>query len=224
MNIMPRGYDRSFIKVSMKYQFSMFIVTVMRMAWGRIYCRYAAVKTYFLKKIWGINAGRGCRFEGRTIISSRERGQIVLGNGVVFNSRSLGNLAGLSRPTIIDCHASGAKFTCGDNSGFSSVAINCRSSITVGKNVKVGADVRIYDHDFHSLEPQFRRSVDDAMHIRAKPIVIGDDVFIGAGAIILKGVHIGARTIVAAGSVVFSGEIPPDSLVKGNPARVVGGR
>ena len=199
----------------------MFMLTVMRMVWGKIYCRYAAVKTWFLKKAWGINAGRGCRFEGRTIISTRGRGQIVLGEGVVFNSRPLGNLAGLSRPTIIDCHAPGAKLTCGDNSGFSSVVINCRSSINIGRNVKVGADVRIYDNDFHSLEPQFRRSSDDAMHIRAKPIVIDDDVFIGAGAIILKGAHIGARSIVAAGSVVFGGDIPPDSLVKGNPAAIV---
>ena len=205
----------------MKYQFSMFIMAAIRIVCGRIYCRYAAVKTWFIKKVWGIDAGRGCRFEGRTIISTRERGQIVLGDCVVFNSRPLGNLAGLSRPTIIDCHAQGAKLTCGDNSGFSSAVINCRASITIGRNVKVGADVRIYDNDFHSLEPQFRCSGDDANHIRAKPIVIEDDVFIGAGAIILKGARIGARSIVAAGSVVFGGEIPPDSLVKGNPAKVI---
>jgi len=144
----------------------MFIMAAIRIAWGKIYCQYAAVKTWFIKKVWGITGGRGCRFEGRTIISTRERGQIVLGDGIVFNSRPLGNLAGLSRPTIIDCHASGAKLMCGDNSGFSSVTINCRSSITIGRNVKVGADVRIYDNDFHSLEPQFRRSGEDAKHIR----------------------------------------------------------
>jgi len=52
-------------------------MAAIRIAWGKIYCRYAAVKTWFIKKVWGITGGRGCRFEGRTIISTRERGQIV---------------------------------------------------------------------------------------------------------------------------------------------------
>ena len=54
-----------------------------------------------------------------------------------------------------------------------------------------------------------------------RDIVIGDDVFIGTNAIILKGTKIGNRSVVAAGSVVFGLDIPPDSLVRGNPAVIV---
>ena len=55
-------------------------------------------------------------------------------------------------------------------------------------------------------------------------VIIGNDVFIGTNAIILKGTHIGDRSVVAAGSVVFGLEVPPDSIVKGNPAKVLSRR
>ena len=66
-----------------------------------------------------------------------------------------------------------------------------------------------------------RCTSDDRMHIKTAPIIIEDDVFVGTNAIILKGTKIGARSIVAAGSVVFGLQIPPDSLVKGNPAQII---
>ena len=57
--------------------------------------------------------------------------------------------------------------------------------------------------------------------IRSAPIRIGDDVFVGTNAIILKGVTIGERSMVAAGAVVFRGDYPPDCIIAGNPAAVV---
>jgi acetyltransferase-like isoleucine patch superfamily enzyme len=51
--------------------------------------------------------------------------------------------------------------------------------------------------------------------------MIEDDVFVGANAIILKGVHVGARSVIGAGAVVTLREIPPDSVVAGNPAGIV---
>ena len=81
--------------------------------------------------------------------------------------------------------------------------------------------MRIFDHDFHSLDAAVRRTSQDRLNVRSKPVVIEDDCFIGTNAIILKGTHLGERTIVAAGSVVFGLDVPPDSLVKGNPAVVV---
>ncbi|MEP4260738.1 MAG: DapH/DapD/GlmU-related protein, partial [Rhizobiaceae bacterium] len=54
----------------------------------------------------------------------------------------------------------------------------------------------------------------------AKPIMIGSDVWVGGGAIICPGVAIGDRSVIAAGSVVTR-DVPPDTVVAGNPARVI---
>ena len=109
-------------------------------------------------------------------------------------------------------------------SGFSSVVMSSRTSIKIGSHVKIGGNVRIFDHDFHALEADIRRASEDRKHIRSRPVVIEDDCFVGTNAIILKGTHLGARVIVAAGSVVFGLDVPPDSLVKGNPAQIIAGR
>ena len=109
----------------------------------------------------------------------------------------------------------------GNNTGCSSVVISSRASITIGSHVNVGGNVRIFDHDFHSLEADYRRTSEDCKHIRSRPVIIEDDCFIGTNAIILKGTHLGPRTIVAAGSVVFGLDVPADSMVKGNPAKVI---
>lgn len=88
--------------------------------------------------------------------------------------------------------------------------------------MNVGGNVRIFKHDFHSLDFQHRRKGGgDFNHVKSAEVIIDDDVFIGINAIILKGAHIGARSVVGAGSVVACKNIPPDSLVIGNPARVV---
>ena len=102
----------------------------------------------------------------------------------------------------------------------SGVVLSSRTSITLGERVNLGVNVRIYDHDFHSLNPEQRtdRKADQA-HVKTAPVELGDDVFVGANAMILKGVKIGARSIVAAGAVVTRGEYPADSLIYGNPAQ-----
>jgi acetyltransferase-like isoleucine patch superfamily enzyme len=97
-----------------------------------------------------------------------------------------------------------------------------RNDIRVGSNVKIGGNARIYDHDYHALDYLSRRDPEqDFDQEKSAPVVIGDDVFIGANSIILKGVTIGDRSIIGAGSVVSLKDIPPDSLVAGNPARII---
>lgn len=204
----------------MRYSFPMIIPIAFSRVWHWITARYYACLTWILAFAWGVKCGRHVRFQGKTIIRTRHSGEIVLGDGVVFNSQSTTNLVGLLNPTILDT-LGGGKIEVGDDSGFSSVVMSSHSSITIGRHVKVGGNVRIFDHDFHSLDPIVRRGASDIGNVRTRPIVIGDDVFVGTNAIILKGTSIGARSIVAAGSVVFGLDIPPDSLVKGNPAIVV---
>ncbi|RWR08143.1 acyltransferase [Paenirhodobacter populi] len=86
----------------------------------------------------------------------------------------------------------------------------------IGNNVWiVGACLLGHDGSVIMLNRAYSRKLD-----AVAPVVIGDDVFIGRGATILPGVTIGSRVIVGAGSVVGK-DVPPNSVVVGNPARVI---
>ena len=102
----------------------------------------------------------------------------------------------------------------------SSTVLWAKVGITIGDRVTVGANTVILDSDCHSLNHLDRWTENDMKNCKCKPIVIEDDVLIGTGSYILKGAHIGARSIIGAGSVVTS-NIPADSIAAGNPARVI---
>ncbi len=82
----------------------------------------------------------------------------------------------------------------------------------------IGAGALILDSDAHPLDPEQRRKGGPA---RTAPITIEDDAFIGARAIVLKGVRIGQGAVVAAGAVVAK-DVAPRTIVGGNPARPIG--
>lgn len=93
--------------------------------------------------------------------------------------------------------------------------IRCRERITIGNNVSIAYNVLIQDSDYHTTYDENGNPKPQTL-----PVVIEDNVWIGANAIILKGVTVGEGTIVAAGSVVTK-SVPPYSLVGGNPARII---
>ncbi len=84
-------------------------------------------------------------------------------------------------------------------------------AVTIGRDCKIARDVIIMDTDQHDVP---------GAGLLIKPIEIGDRVWIGSRAIILKGVTVGQDAVVAAGSVVTK-DVPPRSIVAGVPARVV---
>lgn len=83
--------------------------------------------------------------------------------------------------------------------------------IRIGNHVLIGPAVQIYTFH-HPLDYRERRTIEIC-----KPVTIGDDCWIGGGAILLPGVTIGPRSVVGAGSVVTK-DIPADSIYVGNPA------
>jgi acetyltransferase-like isoleucine patch superfamily enzyme len=117
-----------------------------------------------------------------------------------------------------DCVLVGANFMCSER-------------IVLGDRVVVSYNVAIADSDFHPHDREQRRldslanapEAEDRTRppIPSAPVVIEDDVQIGIGAMILKGVTIGAGARVEAGAVVTR-SVPPGAVVEGNPAREVG--
>ena len=87
--------------------------------------------------------------------------------------------------------------------------------VTIGDDVRIGPNVQLLTPT-HPLEPELRRATWET----AEPIVVGDDVWLGGGTIVLPGVTIGENTVVGAGAVVAR-DLPPHVVAVGNPARVV---
>lgn len=94
------------------------------------------------------------------------------------------------------------------------IFLDC-APIDIGNDVQIGPAVQLYTAQ-HPLEANVRRSGLES----ARPIRIGNDVWIGGGAVVLPGVTIGDRSVVGAGSVVVR-SLPADCVAVGNPARVV---
>jgi acetyltransferase-like isoleucine patch superfamily enzyme len=165
--------------------------------------------------------GRRLRVCGPVYFRCAAVGQIQLGHDVALTARFLTNTVGITNPIVLECIREG-RISIGDSSGLTSSILSARTEIRIGDFVKIGGNVRIFDHDFHSTDYQARRvGRTDFQSVKSSPVIIEDDVFVGTNCVILKGTHIGARSVIAAGSVIVGGHIPADSLVGGNPARVL---
>ena len=85
----------------------------------------------------------------------------------------------------------------------------------------LGANVTVVDTDFHSLNSAMRFSVQgEGEDAKAAPVRIGNDVFVGMNAMILKGVSVGNEAVIGAGAVVTK-DVPDGAIVGGNPARII---
>lgn len=151
--------------------------------------------------------------KGRILVSNK--GELNLGEGVTLNCATNSNPVGLNKTCTLVIQDN-AILEIGDHSGLSGVSINCSKKIVIGNYVNVGGNVSIWDTDFHPIDFMARR-IHDKEKIVSLSICIEDDVFVGANSIILKGVSIGARSVIGAGSVVTR-SIPSDQIWAGNPA------
>ena len=171
-------------------------------------------------KINGVKYGKKCCLEGRIWLSVEDGAKVSVGSGCHFTGGRFVNRIGRNLASSLSA-AKGAELTIGDGCGISSTCIWAKESIVIGNNVNIGADCLIMDHDAHSLDFQKRHTfADDYAGTATAPIRIADDVLIGAKTIVLKGVTIGARAIVGAGSVVTR-DIPADEIWAGNPAKFI---
>jgi acetyltransferase-like isoleucine patch superfamily enzyme len=138
-----------------------------------------------------------------TVVRVRPGGRLVI-NGVVS----------LQRGVRIVVDQGTLEIGPGTNiNGFAKILVN--SSVTIGAGCTLAWDAQILDSDFHAV------IANGSERPSVAPIVIGDKVWVGTRALILKGVTIGDGAVVAAGAVVTK-DVPARSIVAGTPARVIG--
>lgn len=144
------------------------------------------------------------------------RGHFKVGTNNIISSKGIDSI---STSKII--LSRDATLTIGNNTGMTSVSIFCKERIEIGDYVNIGAGSIIFDSNFHSTDWKIRRDrKQDVALSKNSPVIIENDVFIGSRCIIMKGVHIGARSIISAGSVVCH-DIPNDCIAGGNPCIVI---
>jgi acetyltransferase-like isoleucine patch superfamily enzyme len=144
---------------------------------------------------------------------------MTFGPGLQLRSSVRSNPLGPNRPVVITTWQPGAVLAIGANFAMTGGTICAAERVTIGDNVTIGPNTTIMDTDFHSLDPE-RRQLEPTGG-KTAPIVIKDNVFIGINCLILKGVTIGQGSVVGAGSVVTR-NVPPNIIVAGNPAKMVG--
>lgn len=181
------------------------------------YCFFTLVTKIILK---GNNVCfKGFRTYGYPVIIVSHGGQLQIGDNFSMNNLVRSNPIGAATKNIFFVGKS-AKLKIGNNVGISQSAIVCHELIIIGDHVKIGGGVKIYDTDFHSLDPEIRKSKSDLFNKKTMPIIIEENVFIGAFSIVLKGVTIGKNSIIGAGSIVTK-SIPSNEIWAGNPAAFI---
>ena len=164
----------------------------------------------------GVTFGRNMMIMGK--VSVIGEGSITIGDGFYMTSGDHVNPISSNQQGAFFTDNSDAKISIGNNVGMSSTRMWISKGLTIGDNVKIGACVLLIDTDSHPIDYKLRRTSNEG--VKSVPIVIEDDAWIGAHSIVLKGVTIGARSIIGAGSVVTK-SIPADCIAAGNPCRVV---
>ena len=154
---------------------------------------------------------------GRPFVSRYEGSEISLGRDVRMDSSKRANPLGGEKPCVLRTLTPSAKIMIGDRVGMSSTTIVAGNSIEIGPDSILGAGCMILDNDFHVADKNLRWQTE--YKINSRPVKIGQGCFLGTRSIILKGVVLGDGVVVGAGSVVTK-DMPPRTLVAGNPARV----
>ena len=166
----------------------------------------------------GLELGEAIILNGRPYLHRAHGSLIRLGSRVCLNSYLRSNPIGCSRPVSLRTMQAGAEIILGPGVGLSSTSVCAAKRVEIGEGTFVGAEAMIFDNDFHA--PIGDWNWGDYTSDNPRPVIIGKGVFIGARAIILKGVTIGDRAIVGAGSVVTK-DVPAGQIAGGNPAKII---
>lgn len=173
---------------------------------------FDTVYNQLLMKYYKVKCGSHFTCIGRFIIQGH--GSYEFGDNLTIYSKETINPIGGNR-TVFQT-ISGGKIIIGNQVGISHGILCSRSEIRIEDNVLIGSGVKIFDHDFHSISYE-QRMINGDTEVKTKPVLIKEGAFIGAHAIILKGVTIGKRSVIGAGAVVTK-DVPDKQIWAGNPA------
>ncbi len=181
------------------------VATVFWSAYTRVVLRLNGVKSGRLKAL------------GRARINVSLGGKATIGRNFYIRTGTFCTEVGsIGSRILVGPHG---ELKIGDNVGMSNATIVAEMSVTIGDNVMIGGGVQIFDTNFHSTDPAIRTSgCETHDSVKKAPVVIGNNVFLGANSMICKGVTLGDNAIVAAGSVVVK-PVPAGEVWGGNPAK-----
>ena len=181
-------------------------------------------RLYFRLK--GIEYGKNMMAYNKVYLTGNKRGRISIGDNFHLTSGDGINPICRNIRACIHRGSPNALITIGNHVGMSSPCIWVKERLTIGNHVNIGGNCMILDTDVHQLDYLARcgmKSLDKddiTTTIQTAPITIEDGVWIGANCQILKGVTIGARSVIGAGRIVTK-SIPADCIAAGNPCRMI---
>lgn len=188
---------------------------------------FSVLKILRLKYKWGNNLMVGSELQilGQApILKVPKNGKVIIGDSVVLNSDFINSNTSLTTRVKFVTGTNGT-IRIGNNCDLNGTCMVAYDEIEIGDNCQFASSSIISDTDFHPIDINARIAQMQGLSfshslVSKKKIKIGNNVWIGWGAIILKGVHIGNNSIVAAGAVVVR-DVPENVIVAGNPALIV---
>lgn len=194
---------------------TIFMVNIIKSIWAKI--RFKGSPRIYRHTSFNVKKGGTCKFSGLV-----EIGKVWPGWGfsqpTTFFVKSGGSVDADSFSIHSGCTVvvmNGGKLILGAHSYLNrNSTVVCSYNILIGENVAIAQNVIIRDSDIHHI------IIEGAEQPNTAPIHIGNNVWIGTSATILKGVTIGDGAVVAAGSIVTK-DVPSNCLVAGNPAKII---
>ncbi len=154
-----------------------------------------------------VQFGRNFETNGRLVI--RGPGRVIFGDDIKAWAHAEKN--------VFITYTPESRIVVGSGTRLNGAGVMAYTTIHIGPRCILGSTV-IFDSDFHPLDPAHRH--DPTAPVATRPITVGPNVWLAGQTAVLKGTHIGENSVVAFRAVV-SGDVPPNVVVAGNPARIV---
>lgn len=188
---------------------------LVRHAWNAVATSFWTLVARGRLRLAGAAVGPGLVVNGPILLRLHPSARVSIGRGCRFNSGFRANPVGGHRRLALWIGRD-ASLEIGDDVGMSNCTIVAQSQIVIGSGTRIGGGAAIYDTDFHSLAAADRLARPD-VSVRRAAVHVGERAFVGGHAIVLKGVRLGAESVVGAGSVLTRNTGPGEVWV-GNPA------